>query len=135
MGSLQPCFVASAKQVCATTLDVLIHNMALGHESTSSTWKCIFYSKMKTSAPFLQAILCMTFGLQVKTPGNRNPAPENFPEPQNHMCLMEEMLYALALQGPCFSSLCHCALSELLRAGGATASLLLQELGKAVSSA
>lgn len=51
------------------------------------------------------------------------------------MCLMEKMPYALALQRPCFSSSCHCALSELCSTGGATGSLLQQELGKALGSA
>lgn len=45
------------------------------------------------------------------------------------------MPYATALQRPCFSSSCHCALSELHSTGGASMSLLQQQLGKAAGSA
>lgn len=132
-GSFQPCFV-----VCRISLwhhfECTNTHHGFRHKYASSVWKCIFHTKIRLQLLFSKQFWLWLFDLQVKSPGNWKPGPENFPEPQNHICLMEEMPYAPALQRPCFASLCHCVLSGLCSAGSATTFSLQQELGKATGS-
>lgn len=110
------------------------HTIALDTHLQTLTENTFFTQKLGLQLLFSKQLCVWLSSLRLKTPGNRKPGPENFSEPQNHMCLMEEMPYAAALQKSCFFFGCPSLCTVLCAAGDATTSLGKAQLEKSGTS-